>query len=447
MNSKFTFAVTSMGCKANLADSHALEAELRSLGGAPAGDGESADLHLLNTCTVTDNADKEAAQILRKAKASLTVATGCFAEVDPERLRAAGEKSGAPFRVLRNAAKPELKALVAEWLAGTLDEQKKIWNGDRVEWHSAILPNSLEARAASSEARTRAFLKVQDGCNAFCAYCVIPLARGRSRSLPAARVVAEVRTLVATGVKEVVLTAIHAADYEADGLGFTGLVEKVLRETSVPRLRLTSLDPAEIPDSLLDLMARESRLCPHFHVSLQSANERVLRAMKRGYGAGAIENRLAAIAERLSHAYVGMDVIAGFPGESDEEFEDSFARLERLPWTRAHVFPFSVRQKTAAARLVSEGLAVPAPKVAERARRLRELSDRKFGAAATARAGSVMEILTENKEARWEGRSVSTGHSRSFFKVVIPGKHPANELRRVRILGRLGSDSLKGELV
>ena len=265
----------------------------------------------------------------------------------------------------------------------------------------------------------------------------------------------EVNELVDRGVKEVVLTAIHAADYDGGGPaevreryrvgrgGFSGLVRKVLAETRVPRLRLTSLDPAEIPEELLDLMATDSRLCPHFHVSLQSANDRVLGAMKRGYGAREIEERLATIAGRLPHAFVGMDVIAGFPGETDEEFEDTFQRLERLPWSRAHVFPFSVRRQTAAARLAEAGLSVPQHKVSERARRLRELSDRKFAAALEARKGSVAEILVEGKELEWEGRQVSMGHTRSYFKVIIPGRHKANELRRVRIVGRLGETRLK----
>ncbi|MGZ3735359.1 MAG: tRNA (N(6)-L-threonylcarbamoyladenosine(37)-C(2))-methylthiotransferase MtaB, partial [Bdellovibrionota bacterium] len=142
-----------------------------------------------------------------------------------------------------------------------------------------------------------------------------------------------------------------------------------------------------------------------------------------------------------------MDLIAGFPGETEEEFQDAYLRLERLPWTRAHVFPFSVRRNTAAARLVESGLAVPQHVVTERARLLRELSARKLAQALETRVGSVMEILVEGKEAKWEGRTVSMGHSRSYFKVVIPGRHTANELRRVRIVGRLGDENLKGELV
>jgi threonylcarbamoyladenosine tRNA methylthiotransferase MtaB len=447
-NSRFTYAISTMGCKANLTDSQELETRLRRLGGRPVLESASPDLHLLNTCTVTDQADREARQILRKTGAKFTIATGCLAEVDPAQLEKAPAAS-ATVRVVRNSAKQEIEALVEEWLKGALAEQRATVSGDRIAWHESILPNrdARESLAPSAEHRTRAFYKVQDGCNAFCSYCVIPLARGRSRSLPAAQVVSELRALHARGLKEVVLTAIHAADYESDGLDFTGLVEKVLRETEIPRLRLTSLDPGEIPDRLLELMETEPRLCPHFHVSLQAANSRVLAGMKRGYDADAVEERLTTIARKLPHAYVGMDLIAGFPGETDEEFADGLARLERLPWTKAHVFPFSVRRNTAAARLVLAGRGVPDREISDRARALRELSARKLSVALQSRVGSVMEVLTEEKEAKWEGRKVSQGHSRSYFKVLIPGKQTANELVRARIVGVAGAENLKGELI
>ncbi len=440
---RFTYAVSSMGCKANLTDSQALESTLRQLGGTEAESGQDPDLYLLNTCTVTDEADKEARSLLRRSRAGLAIATGCLAQVDPEQLEksVSGSKN---VRVVRNSAKKEIEGLVQEWLAGTLDEQRALVQGDRALWHAEILPN----RAGASESnRTRAFYKVQDGCNAFCAYCVIPLARGRSRSLPAAQVVQEIQAFVDAGVKEVVLTAIHAADYADGELDFTGLVEEILRQTSVPRLRLTSLDPGEIPDRLLELMEKNQRLCPHFHVSLQSANSRVLSAMKRAYDAEKVEERLLAIRARLPRAYVGMDLIAGFPGETETEFMDGLERLERLPWTRAHVFPFSVRKNTAAARLVQAGLGLAPEVVRERARLLRELSERKMRAALEAKVGSVMEILVEEKRVKIGTRECSQGHSRSYFKVLIPGQHPANELRRVKIVGVAEREFLKGELV
>lgn len=443
----FTYAISTMGCKANLTDSQALEVRLRRLGGVAAEEsGDAADLLLLNTCTVTDQADKEARAIVRKSGARLTVATGCLAEVDPEQISAVAPAAG-DLRVLRNSAKEGLEGLVQEWLAGALREQR-VTNGDRVGWHERILPKREAHESVAAAGRTRAFFKVQDGCNAFCAYCVIPLARGRSRSVPALEVVQGVNALVKEGVREVVLTAIHAADYDSEGLDFTGLVEKVLAETSVPRLRLTSLDPAEIPDRLLGLMVGDGRLCPHFHVSLQSANSRVLEGMKRAYRHEQVEERLLAIQRRLPHAYVGMDVIAGFPGETDADFADGLDRLSRLPFTKAHVFPFSVRRNTAAARLVAGGLAVPAAVVAARAKALRDLSARKMAAALAAKVGSVQEILVEAKPVELGGRRCSQGHSRNFHKVLVPGLHEANQLRRVRIVGVVPEkESLKGELV
>ena len=434
-----------MGCKANLTDSQALEARLQRMGGEAAPSGEEADLYLLNTCTVTDQADKEARSLLRKTPSRFTIATGCLAEVDPEQLQnGAGEK---PLTVLRNSAKDNLESVVGAWLEGELRRQREVVGGDRVGWHKRILENRDPTEAVAASHRTRAFYKVQDGCNAFCSYCVIPLARGRSRSLPADQIVAEVQKIVDGGTHEVVLTAIHAADYDSDGLDFTGLVEKVLKETTTPRIRLTSLDPAEIPDRLLDLMAANARLCPHFHVSLQSANTRVLAGMKRAYGAAEVEERLAAIARRLPHAYVGMDIIAGFPGETDEEFEDGLARLARLPWTKAHVFPFSVRRNTAAARLVEAGLAVRPEVIRERAARLRALSEAKMQAALQSKVGTVQEILLEEKRVQIGTRTCSTGHARNFHKILVPGAHPAGQLRRVKIVGVGERETLKGELI
>jgi threonylcarbamoyladenosine tRNA methylthiotransferase MtaB len=168
--------------------------------------------------------------------------------------------------------------------------------------------------------------------------------------------------------------------------------------------------------------------------------------MKRGYGAAEVEERFNAITERLPHAYIGMDLIAGFPGETEEEFEEGFARLEKLRFTKAHVFPFSVRRNTAAARLVEAGLAVPAHKIHARAARLRALSDQKFQASLEAKVGSMVEVLVEEKRVTVNGRVCSTGHARNFHKVLIPGTHEPNKLYRARIVG-VHKDLLKGELV
>lgn len=437
-NSLFTYSLSTMGCKANLADSQALEARLRRLGGVAVSEGDEADIFLLNSCTVTDQADKEAKQILKKAKGKLHIAAGCLAEVNPESMQ------GENTVVLRNSGKDQLEAVVQSWLEK--ESPAFLVQGDRVAWHQKILENFQKEQELTSAHRTRAFYKVQDGCNAFCSYCVIPLARGRSRSLPADQVVREVQNLVEQGVKEVALTAIHAADYESDGLDFSGLVEKVLRETTVPRLRLTSLDPREIPDSLIDLMARQARLCAHFHISLQAASDTVLQRMKRAYGQKEIIDRFQLIQQKLPHAYVGLDLIAGFPGETIEEFEEGRALLETLSFTKAHVFPYSVRKNTAAARMVEAGHAVPAQEIHRRAKILREISERKFQSSLEQKVGSVVEVLVEEKRVQVLGRTCSTGHARNFHKVIVPGQHPVNSLMRVKIVGTW-KDSLKGEKI
>lgn len=440
---RFTYSVATMGCKANLTDSQALEARLRDWGGSPAPEGE-ADLHVLNTCTVTDGADREAEARLKKSQAKLTVVTGCMAEVSSDRL---AKFSSDKVVIARNSAKGEIPAAVLGWLEKQTTPM--LLTGDRAEWHGKAdhLPGAAHTAPDASEHRTRAFLKVQDGCNAFCSYCIIPHARGRSRSIGKELLLKEVQSLAEAGVQEVVLTAIHAADYADGETDFTGLVEYILDHSSVARLRLTSLDPAEISTRLLERMAGDSRLCPHLHVSLQSGSTSVLRAMKRAYDAARAGECLDEIARILPHAFIGMDVIAGFPGESDAEHAETEAFLRAHPWTRLHVFPYSVRRSTAAARMVEAGLGVPNHILHERARALRELSEARCASVLDSRSGGLMEILTEEKRVQRGAEVFTQGHARSYFRVLVPGEWPANSRLRVRIRGVAAGESLIGEVV
>jgi len=437
-----------MGCKANLTDSQTLEARLRALGGKAVVDASAADVFVLNTCTVTNEADKEVLRVLRKQKSPLTVVTGCMAEVDPDRLQKAAANKENKIVIARNSAKEELAKSITDFLGGVREKEQQTLQGDRVEWHSYVdYEEGAGIEKEKSERRTRAFLKVQDGCNAYCSYCIIPRARGKSRSISAVEIIKEVQKLVDAGFKEIVLTAIHAADYSDGEIGFTELVEKVLKETKISRLRLTSLDPAEIPDRLIDLMATNARLCPHFHVSLQSGSTAVLSAMKRAYDADLSEKCLNTIADKLPHAFVGMDIIAGFPGETEESFFESYELLQRAPWSKLHVFPFSIRNGTHAAKLVEMGLAVDSRKIQERARLLRELSEKRMQEALNKKIGSVMEILVEEKAYTFGSRTCSQGHSRSYHKVLIPGKREPNSFVRVKILGVAEKEFLKGEVI
>lgn len=431
--SRFRFSIQTLGCKANLTDSQNLSDRLIAEGGLPLEDGESAspDVLIVNSCTVTDRADRDALALLSKEKAGLKVFTGCLAEVDPNAAQ------GNDVLVARNSGKQDLPARILERLGlrpgmSSLDSGGTVV-GDRVEWHRHF--DHAPGASLRGAQRTRAFLKVQDGCNQFCAYCIIPQARGRSRSLGSEEIIREIDLLVNAGVQEVVLTAIHAADYEAEGLDYTGLVEKVLLSTKVARLRLTSLDPAEIKPELLSLMATEPRLCPHFHVSMQSGSTSVLQAMDRAYDAKRAEDCLVEIHERIPQSFVGMDMIAGFPGETDEHHRETMGLLERSPWTRIHVFPYSVRRSTKAARMVAEGQGVPEAVKRARAKEMRQLSQARYQKELLGRQGKLMEILTEEKSIFRAGQEFSSGHSRSYFRVVVPGKEMPNQRRRIMVTG------------
>lgn len=433
----FRFQIATMGCKANATDTHVLADRLQALGGiaVPEESGEAVDVFIVNSCTVTDRADRDALTALKQGKAPLKVFTGCLAEVDPEIL-AQGNLGQGKTLLARNSAKPELAqnivaALRAENIAPLAGAATLA--GDRVRWHREI--DFAAGAVVRASTRTRAFLKVQDGCNQFCSYCIIPRARGRSRSLSVDSVVAEVEALAQAGVGEVVLTAIHAADYEDKGQSFFNLVERVLQETQVARLRLTSLDPAEISSELIQLMAKEPRLCQHFHVSLQSGSSAVLREMRRHYDAARAEACLQEIARVLPQAFVGMDMIAGFPTETLAEHEETLALLKRTPFTRLHVFPFSERRSTRAAELSKSGIRVPEPEKRRRAAELRALSEERMRAALSARVGRVMEVLVEAKSAEILGQPAQLGHARSYFRVAVPAGYAPGTKLPVRITG------------
>ena len=346
-------------------------------------------IHVLNTCAVTAEATREAASAVRRLKSkdpfSTVVVTGCGAQVDGETFDAL---PGADL-VVANSHKGFLEDLLDQHFAGTLEG--KIFRSNIFRKEDAEAGGGIEA------GHTRAFLKIQDGCNSFCTYCVIPFARGKSRSIPAKDLVKRVNELHEQGAAEVVLTGVHIADYEDVQLDRHGerklwlrdLIEVVLAGTTIPRIRLSSLEPGELTPEILKLF-ENPRLCPHFHMSIQSANTRVLQAMRRRYDAPAVEDSLFAIQKAVPGAFVGIDVIAGFPGETAEEFADTYERLAKLPWSRLHVFPYSERPGTKAIALENS---VPREQRSLRAQRLRDLSTERFTRLATAQIGQEKAAL------------------------------------------------------
>lgn len=395
------YVLKTLGCKANLYDSQLMEQALQARGWVPAeaGGEDEAALWIVNSCTVTDEADRQsrktATKGARTAPGAKIVYTGCGAEVEPEKIAATPgvsyvignqDKNRLVDLVLREIEREgeggaETKNATAGRLLGGVSSYAEILSRhpmDR-EWASPESSFHLPPVQLPGESgRKRGFLKIQEGCDSFCTYCIIPYGRGPSRSLSIPALVDQVRALVADGTNEIVITGTNIGDYGSDWNGGKPALEKlvsaILEETTLSRLRISSLDPVEIGEALRTLMRGNPRLLPHFHVSLQSPHAKILRLMKRKYDAVEVERCLEAIAELPAPkggAFVGMDVITGFPGESDEDFEWGYAQLERLPWSRLHVFPYSEREGTPATRLKG---AVPMHVRLARAQRLRALS-------------------------------------------------------------------------
>ncbi|MFN7685535.1 MAG: tRNA (N(6)-L-threonylcarbamoyladenosine(37)-C(2))-methylthiotransferase MtaB [Oligoflexia bacterium] len=443
MNSAQTYLVKTLGCKANLADSQRLEADLRARGWVPANHEAEAELCIVNSCTVTDEADRQsrrlASRMISRNPNAVVVMTGCAAEVDPEKL---ATTRGVAY-VVGNSDKSRLVDLVlaASQRARSRDESSSL--GGEVlgqvrnyEQMSSRHPMDREWPAMDLESppervrgTTRGFLKIQEGCNSFCTYCVIPYGRGPARSLPSKALISRVQEMVAAGTREVVLTGTNLGDYGADwseaslwvpGLELERLVQAILEKTTVERLRLGSLDPTEITDGLIELAASShGRLCPHFHVSLQSPLSRILRLMKRKYSSVEVERTLQKISARLPDAFIGMDVITGFPGETSTDFEATVQALERLPWTRLHVFPYSERAGTPATRL--PGSVAQAERLL-RARRLSALSQarQRQWVFEQKKSGWLGPVLFE-RPARWGGdkKMYWSGYTPNYLRVLF----------------------------
>ena len=277
--------------------------------------------------------------------------------------------------------------------------------------------------------RTRPILKVQDGCNNRCSYCVIPFVRGRSRSLPPDGVVREVRMLCAAGAKEIVLSGINLGSYGRDlvpRVALGSVVRRILDETSLDQLRFSSIEPQDVTEDFVALVASSDRLARHFHIPLQSGSDRILRAMRRWYRTEHYAERVKLIRRILPDAAVGADVIVGFPGETEADFRSTFDCIERLPLTYLHVFSFSERPGTAAATLSDQ---IPLATIRERARALRELGQRKSEAFRASQSGRTLRALTLARS----GDGWTEALTGNYLKVRIAGRHPANQWHEVPV--------------
>ncbi len=416
-------AVATLGCKVNRYDSAVIERLFAERGWHRVAYEEQADAYVVNSCTVTDRADGEARRLARRTNPDgRVILTGCYAQVSP------GQIAELPYvdYVIGLGRLPELLAAVA----GELRE--------RVVVEDLRRATTVETLGISSfPGRTRAFVKVQEGCNLFCSFCIIPVARGRSRSVPARQVVEEIVRLEGRGYREVVLTGIHLGGYGSDlepPRDIAWLLEIIAERAPALRVRISSIDPPEISPRLVEIVASHSLFCRHFHVPLQSGDDAVLANMRRRYTAAQAAEALALLRSRLPEVAIGTDIIAGFPGETEEQSARTLQYLERLELSYLHVFPYSRRRATSASK---RWTALPAAVVHERARRLRGLGRRLRRNYQDRFIGRRLRVLFEHERDRASG--LLRGYSDNYLPVLCDGADAlANRLRDVTVVGQSG---------
>jgi threonylcarbamoyladenosine tRNA methylthiotransferase MtaB len=434
-----TVAFVTLGCKLNQYDTTELQALLEAQGCRPVPFESPAEVYVVNTCTVTARADYSGRQAIRRAIArnprAVVVVTGCYAQTNPEAV------AGIPGvdLVLGTRDKYALPDLLAE-------ARKRARPLVRVGDVFAPGPAPAVPLRRFAPGYTRAFVKVQDGCQHRCSFCVVPFARGGSRSRPVAAVVEQVEGLVGAGYREVVLTGVDLGHYGWDLRPRTSLAalgRRLLDVAGLARLRLSSILPAYFTDELLELIAGERRVCRHLHVPLQSGSDRILRAMRRPYNARLYRALLERLAGAVPDLGLGTDVITGFPGETDDDFAETEALVEALPFTYLHVFSYSDRRGTEAARLPAPR--VPPETIRRRTTRLRRLGAAKHAAFRRAQLGRVLDVLVLEQRDRPTGRLL--GLTDNYLEVAFAG--PDALVRRFARVGVTRADGarLEGALV
>lgn len=426
-----SFTIKNFGCRASQADGAALEAALSRKGLSHSS--ASPDLIILNTCTVTTAADDDLKQAVRRARrenpSARILVTGCYAQRAPE------EVANLPgvTMVVGNSHKTAIPDLLDELRLGS--------DAVATPYHGTILVGDIFAQSEflsspveeAGADRSRPNLKVQDGCNNRCSFCIIPTVRGRSRSAPADRVVEQVRTLAAR-YREVVLTGINLGRWGRENGGtlrLKDLLRRLLDETAVDRIRLSSVEPMDWSDELIELVATSPRIAKHVHAPLQSGSDTVLRRMHRKYRPRHYEDRIRKARASMPHAAIGADVMTGFPGETEVEFAETVAFVESLPFTYLHVFTYSERPGTPAAARPDP---VPWPVRKERTRILRELGQRKNREFRQSQIGRTLSVVTIE-----DG---SAALSDNYVKIELARPRPENTVADV-VAGRLTESGLR----
>lgn len=408
---KKKFRLATLGCRTNQYEGQAYRDQLLALGYQEAEEAEGADLCIVNTCTVTESADLSSRyqirKLIRENPRAQVVVTGCLAERRPDLI----EKIGGVARVVPNLKK--------EGLIGELFPDLEV----------------PEFAITHFEAHTRAFLKVQDGCNSFCTYCIIPYVRGRSRSKTIIEAVKEARALVGSGYKEIVITGINVGDFQDGDQGLADLVRAIDGVEGIERVRISSIDPDEVDERLMDAVLEGKHCCKSLHLVLQSGSNVVLKRMNRKYTRQIFLEAVEKLKKCDPDFTFTTDVIVGFPGESDYDFRETVEVMEEVRFAKVHMFPYSRREKTRAALYPNQ---VAPDLLAERKRIVLERAETLSFELREAFVGRTLKVLTESCE-----KGFSFGHTDNFLPVKFEGFNPSNSLIEVQIVGN-SADALVG---
>ena len=402
-------ALHNLECKVNAYETEAMQQLLEGAGYEIVPFTERADVYVINTCSVTNMADRKSRQMLHRAKKmnpeAIVVGAGCYVQTKEEQALV----DDAIDIVIGNNKKHELLELLNEYEA-SCGKTKSVTdiNHEKQEYEELFLEKTAE--------HTRAFIKVQDGCNQFCSYCIIPFARGRVRSRAAQEVVAEIRRLAANGYQEVVLTGIHLSSYGVDtGDSLLHLIEQVHKEDGIQRIRLGSLEPRIVTEEFAAKLSGMEKICPHFHLSLQSGCDATLSRMNRRYDTAEYEKGCEILRRYFAHPAITTDVIVGFPGETEEEFETTRAYLERIRFYEMHIFQYSKREGTKAAAMKEQ---IPEEIKKRRSEELLALGARMSREFRDYYIGKKTQALLEEKFL-WEGETYYTGYTKEYVKVAV----------------------------
>lgn len=421
-------ALHNLGCKVNAYETEAMQEMLEQAGYEIVPFREGADIYIINTCTVTNIADRKSRQMLHRARKmnpdAIVVAAGCYVQAQAEKQ----EVDPCIDIVLGNNRKKDLIAVLEEY------QQKKAEGECLEEVEDISRTKDYEPLSLTKPGdHTRAYIKVQDGCNQFCTYCIIPYARGRVRSREVEDVIREVRALAENGYREVVLTGIHLSSY---GIDFDGerhlleLIRAVHEVEGIRRIRLGSLEPGIITEEFAEALAALPKMCPHFHLSLQSGCDATLKRMNRRYTSGEYYEKCRILRKYFDRPALTTDVIVGFPGETEEEFRQSMEFVDKVDFYETHIFKYSRREGTKAAVMEDQ---ISEQVKAKRSALMISLGERKRQAYEESFIGSEVEVLVEEPDTI-NGKEVQTGHTKEYIKVALEsGEDLRNQIVKVRI--------------